>query len=182
LPYRNLDAIVQQVSAQFFQHAFDDVTWRFVLQRMLACISRTSRSIRIHNVLNGTDVPEDVFVTIIFHEMLHLEIPPATTRSGKSNPHPPAFWEAEHQRSPNYDASWEWLQMNLPLRHRLRLQCTDVVPGVTRLTPQQRAWARERFGVALPRVIRSDEPSSRRISIETWRIAIAARFQPKTKP
>jgi hypothetical protein len=182
LPYRNLDAIVQQVSAQFFQHAFDDVTWCFVLQRMLACISRTSRSIRIHNVLNGTDVPEDVFVTIIFHEMLHLEISPATTRSGKSNPHPPAFWEAERQRSPNYDASWEWIQMNLPLRRRPRLQCTDVVPGVKRLTPEQRAWARERFGVALPRVTRSDEPSSRRISIETWRIAIAARYQPKTKP
>jgi hypothetical protein len=42
--------------------------------------------------------------------------------------------------------------------------------GMTRLTPQQRAWAREQFGVALPRVIRSDDPSSRRISIETWRL------------
>jgi hypothetical protein len=58
----------------------------------------------------------------------------------------------------------------------------DVVPGVTRLTPHQRAWAREHFGVALPRMIRSDEPSSRRISIETWRIAIAARYQPQAKP
>ena len=44
------------------------------------------------------------------------------------------------------------------------------------------AWAREQFGVALPGVIRSDEPSSRRISIETWRIAIAARYQPEAKP
>jgi len=59
------------------------------------------------------------------------------------------------------------------------LQWTDVVPGVTRLTPQQRAWAREQFGVAVPSVIRSDDPSSRRISIETWRIAIAAGNHPK---
>jgi hypothetical protein len=51
-----------------------------------------------------------------------------------------------------------------------------------RLTPQQRAWAREQFGVALPRVIRSDDPSSRRISIETRRIAIAALHQPKLQP
>jgi hypothetical protein len=52
---------------------------------------------------------------------------------------------------------------------------------MTRLTPQQRAWARGQFGVALPRVIGPDEPSSRRISIETWRIAIAARFQAEAK-
>lgn len=110
--------------------------------------------------------------------MLHLEIPPVRTRSGKWNMHPPEFWEAERQRSPNYDASWEWLQMNVQLRSRPRLQCTDVVPGMTRLTPQQRAWARAQFGVALPRVIRSDDPSSRRISIETWRIAIAALHHP----
>jgi hypothetical protein len=175
LPYRNLDAIVRKVSAQFFLHAFDDITWCFVIQRMLACISASSRCIQIHNILNAVDVPEDVFVTIIFHEMLHLEIPPARTRSGKWNTHPAEFWEAERQRSPNYDASWDWLHMNVPLRKRPRLQCTDVVPGVLRLTPQQRTWARERFGVAFPRVIRSDEPLSRRISIETWRIAIAAR-------
>lgn len=170
------------MSAQFFGHAFDDVTWCFVIQRMLACISAGARRIRIHNVLNATDVPDDVFVTIVFHEMLHLEIPPVRTRSGKWNMHPPTFWEAERRRSPNYDKSWEWLRMNVPLRQRPRLQCTDVVPGLTRLTLQQRAWALEQFGVALPRVIRSDEPLSRRISIETWRIAIAARSQPKAKP
>lgn len=177
LPYRNLDDVVQKVSARFFRHAFEDITWCFVIQRMLACISPASRRIQIHNVLNATDVPEDVFVTIVFHEMLHLEIPPGRTRSAKLNIHPEEFWEAERQRSPNYEASWEWLHMNLPLRRRPRLECTDVVPAVTRLTPEQRAWALEHFGVALPRVIRSDEPSSRRISIETWRIAIAARNQ-----
>ena len=182
LPYRSLNEVVQKASAQFFRHAFDDITWCFAIQRMLACISPASRRIQIHNVLNATDVPEDVFVTIVFHEMLHLEIPPGRTPNGKLNIHPPEFWEAERLRSPNYDASWEWLRMNVPLRSRPRLQCTDVVPGVTRLTPQQRAWAREQFGVALPRVIRSDEPSSRRISIETWRIVIAARNHPKLQP
>ena len=38
---------------------------------------------QIHNVLKAKDVPVDVFVTIIFHEMLHLEIPPVLIRSGK---------------------------------------------------------------------------------------------------
>lgn len=174
LPYRNLDNIVRKVSAQFFQRAYDDIKWCFVIQRTLAFISPPSRHIQIHNVLNAADVPEHVFVTIVFHEMLHLEIPAIPTQNGKWNAHPPEFWEAEHQRSPNYAASWEWLRTNLPLRRRPRLQCTDVVPGVMRLTVQQREWAREQYGVALPRVIRSDEPSFRRISIETWRIAIAA--------
>jgi hypothetical protein len=182
LPYRNLDDIVQKVSSQFFRHVFDDITWCFVIQRTLACISHPSRRIQIHNVLNAADVPEDIFVMIVFHEMLHLEIPPVRTRRGKWNMHPQEFWEAERQRSPNYDSSWEWLQMNVQLRRRPRLQCTDVVPGMTRLTPQQRAWAREQFGVVLPRVIRSDDPSSRRISIETWRIAIAALHHPKVRP
>jgi hypothetical protein len=182
LPYRNLDEIVHKVSANFFEHAFDDITWCFVVQRTLACISTASRRIEIHNVLNATDVPDHVFVMIVFHEMLHLEIPSVRTRSGKWNMHPREFWEAERQRSPNYDQSWDWLQMNVPLRRRPRLQCTDVVPGIMRLTPHQRAWAREQFGVALPRVIRSDDPSSRRISIATRRIAIAALHQPKLEP
>ena len=70
-----------------------------------------SRRIRIYNVLNATDLPEDVFVVIVFHEMLHLEIPPVWTRGSKWNMHPREFWEAEHQRSPNYDSV---LQMNVP--------------------------------------------------------------------
>ncbi len=182
LPHRNLDDIVQRVSGQFFRHAFDDITWCFVIQRTLACIFPASRSIQIHNVLNATDVPEDVFVTIVFHEMLHLEIPPGRTRSGKRDIHPREFSEAEQQRSPHYDASWEWLWTNLPLRLRRRLQCTEVAPDVTRLMPQQRAWAREHFGVGLPRVIRSDEPSYRRISIETRLMISAACNHPNLRP
>ncbi len=182
LPYRNLDTIVQTVAAQFFRHAFADVQWCFAIQRTLACIFPAFRRIQIHNVLNATDVPEEVFVTIIFHEMLHLEISPVQTRSGTWNMHPAAFWEAERQRSPHYEASWQWLQTNVRMRPRPRLQCTDVVPGVLRLTPQQQAWARQQFGVALPRVIRSDDPSFRRISIEAWSIALAARDHSKRQP
>ncbi len=177
LPYRNLDDIVQKVSGQFFHHTYNNVTWCFVIQKTLACIFPASRRIQIHNVLNATDVPDDVFVTIIFHEMLHLEIQPIRRENGKWNMHPPEFSKAEQERSPYLDASWDWLHMNLPLRHRPRLQCTDVVPNIMRLTPQQREWARKQFGIELPRVIRSDEPSSRLISIQTWRIAVAAYCQ-----
>jgi hypothetical protein len=56
LPYRNLDAIVHEVSAQYFQLAFDDVAWCFVLQPTLACISAALRRIRIHNILDATYV------------------------------------------------------------------------------------------------------------------------------
>lgn len=178
LPYRSLGEVLQRISAESFRHAYDNATWCFVVQRTLANITPESRLIRIHNVLNGPDVPDDVFDTLIFHEMLHLEIPPIRRRSGSWDTHPPAFREAERLRSPKYDDSWTWLHANVPLRRRPRLQCTDVVPKVLRLTSEQRAWARERFGVALPSALRSDEPSSRRISVDMWSIAIAARHQP----
>ena len=152
--FSNSTRWARKVSAPFFGHVFDDITWCFVIQRTLACICPESRRIQIYNVLNATDLPEGVFVAIVFHEMLHLEIPPVRTRGGKWNMHPREFWEAEHQRSPNYDS---WLQINVPLQSRPRLQCTDVVPGATRLTPEQRAWARDQYGVALLRVIRSDD-------------------------
>jgi predicted metal-dependent hydrolase len=97
-----------------------------VLKRSLACIFPALRRIQIRNVLNAADVPEAVFVMIVFHEILHLEIPPVRNQRGKWNIHPEEFWEAERQRSPNYSASWEWLQTNIPLRRRPRLQCTDV--------------------------------------------------------
>jgi hypothetical protein len=174
LPYRNLDAIVSSVSARFFQRRNDDVTWRFVIQKTLANITSESRHIQIHNVLNAGDVPEFVFVTIIFHEMLHLEIPPKELRKGVWKSHHDEFWEAEKKRSPDYEASWQWLYGNLPLRRRPRLECTDVVPGLMRLTKQQRAWARERFGVELPRAIRSDDPSSRTMATRAWLIAVQA--------
>jgi hypothetical protein len=177
LAYRDLNEIVWMVSAQYFRHAYDDMTWCFAIQRMLACITTASPRIRIHNVLNATDVPEHVFITIVFHEMLHLEIRPVPIGSGRLDMHPPQFWEAERRRSPNYQQSWDWLYGNLPLRRRPRLQCTDVLPGVIRLTSGQRLWAHKQFGVKLPRAIRSDDPSSRRLSLELIRIAGLAKEQ-----
>jgi hypothetical protein len=176
LPYRDLGELVKKVSADCFRHAFDDVKWCFVIQRVLACITPASRLIQIHNVLNAADVPEHVFMTIITHEMLHLQIQPTTTNH-RLNTHPPEFWEAEHRLSPTGETSWEWLYTNLPLRRRPRLQCTDVVASVLRLTHKQREWARQRFNVELPRTIRSDEPSYRQMSPEMWRIAVAAQIQ-----
>jgi len=177
LPYRNLDALVRGVSGKFFEHTYDNVTWSFVIQNTLANITYESRHIRIHNVLNAVDVPEDVFVMILLHEMLHLEVRPVQTREGKWNDHPPEFWEAERKRAPNNEASWQWLYTYLPLRRRPRLQCTDVVPSVRRLSPQQRAWAREKYGIELPKVIRSDDPLSRTIDTRTWIIAVEASMQ-----
>lgn len=177
LPYRNLDQILHRVSGGFFSHAYDNASWCFAIQPTLASITRSTRLIRIHNILNAPDVPDEVFEMIIFHEMLHLEFPPARRLSGSWDAHPPAFRKAERARCPSFDISWGWLHANLPLHRRTRLQCTDVVPRVLRLTRQQRAWARDRFSIALPAVLRADEPWSRRINPELWRIAIAARYR-----
>jgi hypothetical protein len=128
LPYRNLDQILHRVSAGFFSHAYNDTSWCFAIQPTLASITPATRLIRIHHVLNAPEVPDEVFETILFHEMLHLRIPPARRRSGSWDAHPPAFHEAERAHSPNLHTSWDWLYANVPLRRRPRLQRTDVVP------------------------------------------------------
>ena len=128
LPYRNLDQILRQVSAGFFSHAYDNASWCFAIQTTLASITPATRLIRIHNVLNAPEVPDWVFEMIVFHEMLHLRIPPVRRRSGSWDAHPPAFCEAERAHSPNLDTGWAWLSAHVPLRRRPRLQRTDVEP------------------------------------------------------
>ena len=122
---------IRRASADYFHHAFDDVRWCFVVQRVLTSIAPASRLVLIHNVLNAADVPEHVFVTIFVYEMLHLEFPPANANQ-PSNMRPPEFSKAERRLCVSYEDSWEWLYSNLPLRRRPRLQCIDVVPGVFR--------------------------------------------------
>jgi len=63
--FSNSTRWARKVSARFFGHVFDDITWCFVIQRTLACICPESRRIQIYNVLNATDLPEGVFVALL---------------------------------------------------------------------------------------------------------------------
>lgn len=176
LPRRDLTRIVAGVSNRHFGGAYNDVTWCFVRGRTLASIVLRTRLIQLHNVLNASDVPDYVFAMIIFHEMLHIEIPELQTQ-GKKDAHPPAFRKAERERSPHLDEAWKWIVSSLPIRRRKRLQCTDVVPQTMRLTNQQRVRVLELCGVFPPKVLRADDPASRGISKALWIAVIRARWE-----
>ncbi|MFT5124375.1 MAG: putative metal-dependent hydrolase [Kiritimatiellia bacterium] len=63
--------------------------------------TKASNLIRIHPRLDARDVPEAFVRFVIYHEMLHIVIPPRRVK-GRWIYHPPAFREAE-QRFPDFE-------------------------------------------------------------------------------
>lgn len=65
------------------------------------------RLIRIHPVLDNPQVPGWFLDFVIFHEMLHLYIPPYRTTTGRNAIHSPEF-EWIEERHPHYTAARAW--------------------------------------------------------------------------
>jgi len=68
--------------------------------------------IRIHEILNRADTPEEVIEHILKHEILHIVIRPRQIDS-RTVKHPPEFWEAEKRISPEREEAWDWLSIAL---------------------------------------------------------------------
>lgn len=67
--------------------------------------------IRIHPVLDHPDVPDWFVAFVLFHEMLHIAIPPE--EGGKRRRvHTPRFRAAERQH-PDYGRATAWEQQNI---------------------------------------------------------------------
>jgi len=71
-------------------------------------ISKPGSLICLHEILNGPDVPEQVFRHILTHELIHLVVAPREL-DGKITTHPPEFWRLEHDLCPERTWIWEWL-------------------------------------------------------------------------
>ncbi|MCC5874632.1 MAG: hypothetical protein JJU11_00300 [Candidatus Sumerlaeia bacterium] len=75
------------------------------------------RLIRIHPVMDTPHVPQWFLDFVIFHEMLHLYIPPYRTAGGRNAIHSPEFERIERLH-PHYHAvrawekKWVWKMMN----------------------------------------------------------------------
>jgi hypothetical protein len=84
----------------------------FVNGSFLGCISygisKPGSLICLHEILNGSDVPERVFRHILTHELIHLVVAPREL-DGKITTHPPEFWQLEHDLCPEGTWIWEWL-------------------------------------------------------------------------
>jgi SprT-like family protein len=75
--------------------------------------------IRIHPALDAERVPRHFVELVVFHEMLHQAIPPATGRDGRRIVHGSDF-RARERRFPGYERAraWEKQNLHLLLRHR----------------------------------------------------------------
>ncbi len=75
--------------------------------------------IRIHPALDDERVPRHFVELVVFHEMLHQAIPPATSRDGRRMVHGREF-RARERRFPGYERARAWEKQNLHLLLRQR--------------------------------------------------------------
>ena len=78
----------------------------------LGSYSYEDRLIRIHRVLDHPEVPRYVVEAVVFHEMLHADMPPEV-RGGKRLFHTPEFRRRERQYR-NLTRAERWIGENMP--------------------------------------------------------------------
>jgi hypothetical protein len=104
---RHFDDVRVPVSASFLRPGRSrSVSLAFIMVR------ENDAQIRLHEIINRTDVPLAVFRFILCHELLHVVIPPREI-DGRTVKHPPEFWEAEKRRFPERSQAWDWINAAL---------------------------------------------------------------------
>jgi hypothetical protein len=78
----------------------------------LGSYSYEDRLIRVHRVLDHPEVPRYVVEAVVFHEMLHADMPPEV-RGGKRLFHTPEFRRRERQYR-NLTRAERWIGENMP--------------------------------------------------------------------
>jgi hypothetical protein len=125
----DLTALAEEIQKNSFPSLEGPPGWLFGESGGLACIVKTAPvpTIYIHPILNRSETPEYLFRHVFIHEMLHLTIP-AREVDGKQMDHPPEFWEAERDLSPERRLAWNWLWFNFRvfLVSNKREECTRV--------------------------------------------------------
>lgn len=122
-PHHDLHALFQMQQQHFGSPIVAHVRWgrwpsnppeRTI--RLGSCKPVQPPIIRVHPVLDHPDVPAWFVSFILFHEMLHVAIPPIPPIQGKKRRqvHTPRFRAAERTH-PDYDRCMTWEQENVRL-------------------------------------------------------------------
>jgi hypothetical protein len=77
----------------------------------LGSYSYEDRLIRIHRVLDRPGVPRYVVESVVYHELLHADLPPVTRR-GRRYFHTPEFRRRERQFR-HFERADRWVRENL---------------------------------------------------------------------
>jgi hypothetical protein len=93
--------------------------------RLGSCVAGPPPLIRVHRVLDHTDVPEWLVRFILFHELLHLRFRPYKV-GNRRVVHPPSFLAAErthpdHKRAEAWEKEqWRWMVQRIRAEVRAR--------------------------------------------------------------
>ncbi len=79
----------------------------------LGCYVSEEGLIRIHSALDSDWVPSWFVRYVLFHELLHVDLPPVRTAGGRTLHHGPEFRRRERQY-PDYRRALAWQEENLP--------------------------------------------------------------------
>ncbi len=129
LDLRNLR---DRLNEAFFEGRIEvDITWGRALPRTprrraarrtlrLGSFDGTRNLIRIHRVLDDPQVPGEVVEAVVYHEMLHADLP-AILRGGRRYSHTPEFRRRE-KLLPTHLKAEAWLEEQLPYLLSARLR------------------------------------------------------------
>jgi hypothetical protein len=88
----------------------------------LGSYSYEDRLIRLHGVLDQPGIPRYVIEAVLFHELLHADMPPVV-RNGRRCFHTPEFRHREREYR-HLDKADRWIQEHLPDLLRARAEAT----------------------------------------------------------
>lgn len=114
----DLDAALVRAMSLVDRDGFDDlrITWgrdgRGRRSIRFGSYDFEQRLIRIHPALDETWVPRYFVEFVVYHELLHVVVPPVTDEEGRRDLHPPEFRELE-ARFPDFDEALTWQRANL---------------------------------------------------------------------
>jgi predicted metal-dependent hydrolase len=121
----DLREVMSDLNERYFENRLDvQITWGKASTNAASCRRRRSASlqlgsysyedrlIRLHRVLDHPDVPRYVVEAVVYHEMLHADMPPEI-HNGKRQYHTPEFRKRErHYR--NLTRAERWIGENMP--------------------------------------------------------------------
>jgi len=112
--YYNLDELFDVLNRKYFENRLDKPLLGWSLNpsyRRLGFFVREKNLLVISRILDSRKVPREIVEFMLYHEMLHIDIPVAEV-NGRRRIHPPEFLMREKE-FPDYNNIQHWLKKNL---------------------------------------------------------------------
>ena len=112
--YYNLEALFDKLNGMYFAGRLQKPLIGWSLNpsyRRLGFYDRDRNLLVVSRIFDSKKVPQDIVEFLLYHEMLHIDIP-ITEKNGRRRIHPPEFLQRE-KLFPNYETIQRWLKKKL---------------------------------------------------------------------